>query len=344
MPLVPMRVLLDHAAENGYGVAAFNVNNMEQIQAIMTAAKETDSPVIVQASRGARSYSDDNYLRHLMIAASELHPKIPIAMHQDHGNSPATCFSAIELGFTSVMMDGSLEEDGKTPASWDYNVSVTKQVVKAAHKKGVTVEAELGCLGGIEDGHGAGLSGDDALAHLTDPEEAGRFVDETGCDALAVAIGTSHGAYKFKKKPTGKVLRMDVIREIHKRMPNCHMVMHGSSSVPKELIDLINRYGGQIPETFGVPLSDIQEGIQHGVRKINVDTDNRLAITGAIRKAFAEKPEEFDPRYYLKPARTAMAEICRARMISFGQAGHAGEVEMKSLDAMKKFYDMKVRA
>ncbi len=340
MALIPMRTLLDHAAENDYGVAAFNVNNMEQIQAIMMAANETESPVIVQASRGARSYSDDNYLRHLMIAAAELNPHIPIAMHQDHGNSPATCISAMDMDFTSVMMDGSLEEDGKTPASWDYNVQVTREVVQAAHARGVTVEAELGCLGGIEDGQGAGLSEEEAQDHLTDPEEAGQFVEETGCDALAVAIGTSHGAYKFKKKPTGKVLRMDVIREIHKRMPNCHMVMHGSSSVPKELVDIINSYGGSIPETYGVPVEDIQEGIRNGVRKINVDTDNRLAITGAIRKAFAEDGAEFDPRYYLKPARAAMAEVCKARMISFGQAGHATGVEMKTLDDLKAFYAM----
>jgi fructose-bisphosphate aldolase class II len=342
MALIPMRVLLDHAAEHGYGVAAFNVNNMEQIQAIMTAAVETESPVIVQASRGARSYSNDNYLRHLMLAAAELNPKIPIAMHQDHGNSPATCKSAIELGFTSVMMDGSLEEDGKTPATWDYNVKVTSDVVRYAHARGVTVEAELGCLGGIEDGHGAGLSGDEAMAHLTDPEEAGEFVRLTGCDALAVAIGTSHGAYKFKKKPTGKVLRMDVIREIHQRMPNCHMVMHGSSSVPKELIDMINRYGGKMPETYGVPVEDIQEGIKHGVRKINVDTDNRLAITAAIRKVFVEKPADFDPRDYLKPARAAMAEICTRRMTSFGQAGHAAGVQARSLEDMKRYYAVAV--
>ncbi|GJM20531.1 MAG: fructose-1,6-bisphosphate aldolase [Planctomycetota bacterium] len=338
MPIIPMRTLLDHAAENDYGVAAFNVNNMEQIQAIMTAASDTESPVIVQASRGARGYSNDNYLRHLMLAAAELNPNIPIAMHQDHGNSPATCKSAIELGFTSVMMDGSLEEDGKTPASWDYNVSVTKQVVEMAHARGVTVEAELGCLGGIEDGQGAGLSEEEAQNHLTDPEEAGEFVRQTGCDALAVAIGTSHGAYKFKKKPTGQVLRMDVIREIHKRMPNCHMVMHGSSSVPQELIDIINSFGGEIPETYGVPVEDIQEGIKHGVRKINVDTDNRLAMTGAVRKALAEKPEEFDLRYYLKPARAAMVEVVKARMISFGQAGHAGGVPDRSLAELKTFY------
>jgi len=338
MPLVPMRILLDHAAEHGYGVAAFNVNNMEQIQAIMMAAVETESPVIVQASRGARSYSNDNYLRHLMLAAAELNPKLPIAMHQDHGNSPATCLSAIAYGFTSVMMDGSLEEDGKTPSSWEYNVSTTREVVNAAHAKGVTVEAEIGCLGGIEDGHGAGLSGEEAMAHLTDPEEAQRFVAETGCDALAVAIGTSHGAYKFTKKPTGKVLRMDVIREIHSRLPDCHLVMHGSSSVPKELIDIINEYGGAMKETYGVPVEDIQEGIRHGVRKINVDTDNRLAITGAIRKVFATTPEKFDPRDYLKPARVAMAEVCKARMIAFGQAGYATKVELKTLEDMRKVY------
>jgi len=342
MALIPMRVMLDHAAENGYGVGAFNVNNMEQIQAIMMAAAETDSPVIVQASRGARSYSDDNYLRHLMIAASELNPAIPIAMHQDHGNSPATCISAVEMGFTSVMMDGSLEEDGKTPASWDYNVRVTKEVVDFAHARGVTVEAELGCLGGIEDGQGAGLSEEQAQDHLTDPTEAGDFVEATGCDALAVAIGTSHGAYKFKKKPTGKVLRMDVIAEIHRRMPDCHMVMHGSSSVPQELLAIINEYGGKMAETYGVPVEDIQEGIKNGVRKINVDTDNRLAITGAIRKVLQLTPEKFDPRDYLKPARIAMKEVVAARMVSFGQAGHAGGVEMKSLDDMKSYYTASV--
>ena len=338
MPLVPMRVLLDHAAENDYGVVALNVNNMEQIQAIMMAAQETESPVIVQASRGARSYSNDNYLRHLMLAAAELNPTLPMAMHLDHGNSAATCISAMDMGFTSVMMDGSLEEDGKTPASWEYNVGVTREVVQAAHARGITVEAELGCLGGIEDGQGAGLSEEEAQDHLTDPEEAGRFVSETGCDALAVAIGTSHGAYKFKKKPTGKVLRMEVIREIHQRMPNCHMVMHGSSSVPKELVDIINEYGGSMPETYGVPVEDIQEGIRHGVRKINVDTDNRLAITGAIRKAFMEDGSQFDPRYYLKPARVAMAEVCKARMVSFGQACQAAGVEAKSLDDLKAVY------
>ncbi|MBM3287063.1 MAG: fructose-bisphosphate aldolase class II [Candidatus Eisenbacteria bacterium] len=338
MPLLPMRVLLDHAAEHGYGVGAFNVNNMEQIQAIMAAAQKTESPVIIQASRGARSYSQDNYLRHLMLAAAELYPAIPVAMHQDHGTSPEVCFSAIEQGFTSCMMDGSLLEDGKSPAPYSYNVETTRKVVEYAHRRGVTVEGELGTLGGIEDGHGAGLTGDEALAHLTDPAQAEQFVAETGVDALAVAIGTSHGAYKFKQRPTGEVLKIGIIKEIHRRLPNCHMVMHGSSSVPKELIDIINRYGGQIPETYGVPVEEIQEGIRNGVRKINVDTDNRLAITGAIRKVFAEKPAEFDPRSYLKPAREAMQRVCEERMIAFGQAGHAGGIKVVSLDDMARRY------
>jgi len=342
MPLVPMRVLLDHAAANNYGVGAFNVNNMEQIQAIMMAARETDSPVIVQASRGARSYTDDAYLRHLMLAAVELNPEIPIVMHQDHGNSPATCFSAIQQGFTSVMMDGSLRADGKTPSSYEYNVEVTCKVVEVAHTLGVTVEAEIGCLGGIEDGQGAGLTGKEALAHLTDPVQAAQFVADTGCDALAVAIGTSHGAYKFTKKPTGDVLRMDVIQEIHKRLPNTHMVMHGSSSVPKHLVDLINEYGGTIPETYGVPVEEIQRGIQHGVRKVNVDTDSRLAITGAIRKVFASDTKVFDPRTYLVPARAAMAAVVKERMIAFGQAGHASEIRRTTLAEMaRRYVDMK---
>ncbi len=344
MPLVPMRILLDHAAENAYGLAAFNVNNMEQIQAIMEAAEETNSPVIIQASRGARSYSQDNYLRHLMLAAAELHPNIPVAMHQDHGNSPETCQSAIDNGFTSVMMDGSLEADGKTPADFAYNVNVTRTVVESAHKQGVSVEGELGCLGSLEtgmgdkeDGHGAeGVLTHDQL--LTDPEEAEQFVSETGVDALAVAIGTSHGAYKFTKEPTGEVLAMDRIEEIHKRLPNCHLVMHGSSSVPKELQDIINAYGGSLNPTWGVPVEEIQKGIKSGVRKINVDTDNRLAMTGAIRKVLAESPEKFDPRDYLKPARAAMAEVCKARMISFGQAGHADKIKIVTLDEMASRY------
>ncbi len=338
MALIPMRVLLDHAAENGYGVGAFNVNNMEQIQAIMTAARETSSPVIIQASRGARLYSDDAYLRHLMLAAAELNPDIPVAMHQDHGNSPETCLSAIEQGFTSVMMDGSLQADGKTPSSYEYNVDVTRKVVEAAHAVGVTVEAEIGCLGGIEDGHGAGLTGEEAAEHLTDPEQAEQFVADTGADALAVAIGTSHGAYKFTSEPTGEVLRMDIIAEIHRRLPNTHLVMHGSSSVPKELIDIINRYGGDMKPTWGVPVKEIQEGIQNGVRKINVDTDNRLAITGAIRKVFAEDPAQFDPRKYLDPARKAMSEVVKKRMIAFGQAGWADKIPKITLDEMKSRY------
>jgi fructose-bisphosphate aldolase class II len=337
MPLVPLRKVLDHAAENNYGVAAFNVNNMEQIQAIMEAAKETDSPVIVQASRGARSYSQDAYLRHLMLAAAELYPQIPTVMHQDHGNSPATCLSAIENGFTSVMMDGSLKEDGKTPADYEYNVKVTSEVVKLAHAKGVSVEGELGCLGSLEHGEGEQEDGHGAVGKLTrdqlltDPDEAADFVAKTGVDALAVAIGTSHGAYKFTKKPTGEVLAMDRIEAIHKKLPNCHLVMHGSSSVPQELQDELNKYGGQMKQTWGVPVEEIQRGIKHGVRKINVDTDCRIAITAAIRKVLQETPEKFDPRDYLKPAREAMKKVCVARMVSFGQAGNASKMRAAGL-------------
>lgn len=338
MALVPLRVVLDHAAENNYGVAAFNVNNMEQIQSIMEAAEETDSPVIIQASRGARSYSQDNYLRHLMIAATELYPHIPIVMHQDHGNSPETCLSAIENGFTSVMMDGSLREDGKTPADYDYNVRVTAEVVRAAHARGVSVEGELGCLGSLESGEGEQEDGHGAVGELThdqlltDPDEAKRFVEETGVDALAVAIGTSHGAYKFSKKPTGEVLAMSRIEEIHAMLPNTHLVMHGSSSVPQELQDIINKYGGKMKQTYGVPVEEIQRGIKSGVRKINVDTDCRMAITGAIRKVLSEDPGAFDPRAYLKPARTAMKDVCVARMTSFGQAGNGAKLR-KSIGA-----------
>jgi fructose-bisphosphate aldolase class II len=344
MPLVPLRLLLDHAAENDYGLAAFNVNNMEQIQAIMEAARETESPVIVQASRGARSYSQDNYLRHLMLAAAELYPQIPMVMHQDHGNSPATCKSAIENGFTSVMMDGSLKEDGKTPADFDYNVRVTREVAEMAHAMGVSVEGELGCLGSLESGQGEQEDSHGAvgvLSHeqlLTDPDEAERFVAETGVDALAVAIGTSHGAYKFTKKPTGEVLAMYRIEEIHRRLPNCHLVMHGSSSVPQELQDMINKYGGKLNQTWGVPVEEIQRGIKHGVRKINVDTDNRLAITAAIRKVFAETPEKFDPRDYLKPARDAMKKVCIDRMVAFGQAGQAPTIKPVSVEEFASYY------
>jgi fructose-bisphosphate aldolase class II len=336
-----MRQLLDEATKGGYGVGAFNVNNMEQIQAIMEAARETKSPVIIQASRGARSYTNDRFLYHLMLAAAELYPEIPMSLHQDHGNSPATCKSAVDMGFTSVMMDGSLMEDGKTPTTFEYNVRVTREVVEMGHEKGVAVEGELGTLGGVEDGHGAGV---DALAHLTDPNQAVEFVERTGIDALAVAIGTSHGAYKFSKKPTGQTLVMDRIIEIHNKLPNTHLVMHGSSSVPQELQDIINKYGGKIKQTYGVPVEEIQLGIKNGVRKINVDTDSRLAITGAIRKVFWEKPEEFDPRSYLKPAREAMKEVVKARMMAFGQAGHAGDYTPIPLSEMAARYRQAAKA
>ena len=344
MSLIPLRALLDHAAENNYGVAAFNVNNMEQIQSIMEAAHKTDSPVIIQASRGARSYSQDAYLKHLIFAASELYPHIPIVMHQDHGNSAATCYSAMKNGFTSVMMDGSLKEDAKTPADFAYNVAVTKRVVEVAHAIGVSVEGELGCLGSLETGKGEKEDGhgfEGTLDHsqlLTDPNEAEDFVRQTNVDALAIAIGTSHGAYKFSRKPDGKILAMQRVAEIHKRLPNTHLVMHGSSSVPQDLQDEVNKYGGQIKQTWGVPVSEIQEGIRHGVRKINVDTDNRLAITGAIRKILQEKPSEFDPRAYMKPARDAMQKVCAARMTEFGQAGNAQKIRQINLEEMAKKY------
>jgi fructose-bisphosphate aldolase class II len=330
-----MRQLLDEAAKGGYGVGAFNVNNMEQIQAIMEAARETQSPVIIQASRGARAYSQDKFLYHLMLAAAELYPEIPLVMHLDHGNSVETCKSAIDLGFTSVMMDGSLLADGKTPSTFEQNVEVTRQVVELAHQKGVTVEGEIGVLGGIEDGHGAGGSG---LDHVTNPDQAVEFVAKTGVDALALAIGTSHGAYKFSSKPDGSVLKMDVLIEIHKRLPGVHLVMHGSSSVPKYLQDVINQYGGKLKPTWGVPVEEIQLGIRNGVRKINVDTDNRLAITGAIRKVFVESPEKFDPRDYMKPAREAMKKVVAQRMTQFGQAGHASDYAPISIEEMKKRY------
>ena len=335
MPLVSMRQLLDEAAKGGYGVGAFNVNNMEQIQAIMAAATATNSPVIIQASRGARQYSQDNYLYHLMLAAAELNPGIPIAMHQDHGNSFETCKSAIELGFTSVMMDGSLKTDGKTPTSFEENVEVTRRVVEFAHERGVTVEGEIGVLGGIEDGHGAGGSG---LEHVTDPDQAVEFAARTGVDALAIAIGTSHGAYKFSKKPDGSVLKMNLLIEIHNRLPRTHLVMHGSSSVPKDLQDIVNQYGGHLKETWGVPVEEIQLGIKNGVRKINVDTDNRLAMTGAIRKVLWETPEKFDPRDYNGAARAAMQKVVAERMTQFGQAGHAGDYTPKTIEEMREGY------
>jgi fructose-bisphosphate aldolase, class II len=335
MPLVSMRQLLDEAAKGGYGVGAFNVNDMEQIQAIMEAAKQTQSPVIIQANRGARAFAQDRYLFHLILAASELYPDIPIAMHQDHGNSFETCKSAIELGFTSVMMDGSLKEDGKTPSTFEENVEVTRKVVEFAHPRGVTVEGEIGVLGGIEDGHGAGGTG---LEHVTDPDQAVEFAERTGVDALAIAIGTSHGAYKFTKKPDGSVLKMDILIEIHKRLPHTHLVMHGSSSVPKDLQDIINQYGGKLKQTWGVPVEEIQLGIKNGVRKVNVDTDNRLAITGAIRKVLWTEPEKFDPRDYMKPARDAMKKVVAERMTQFGQAGHAGDYKPIAITEIAKGY------
>lgn len=344
MPLIPMRPLLDFAAANNFGLAALNVNNMEQIQAIMQAARATNSPVIIQASRGARKYTDDAFLRHLMLAAVELYPEIPTVMHQDHGNSPETCISAIKQGFTSVMMDGSLEEDSKTPSSYEYNVAVTRYVVDVAHRVGVSVEGELGVLGSLEklsgdkeDGQGA--EGKLTLQQLlTDPDQAVDFVQRTGVDALAVAIGTSHGAYKFSKKPTSSVLVIERILEIHKRIPSCHIVMHGSSSVPKNLLDVINQYGGKMPETYGVPIEEIQKGIQAGVRKVNVDTDNRLAMTGAIRKVLTERPAEFDLRAYMSEARSAMQKVCEERMRAFGQAGFATKVPFITLEQMAKEY------
>ena len=335
MPLVSMRQLLDEAAKGGYGVGAFNVNDMEQIQAIMEAAKETNSPVIIQASRGARQFAQDRYLFHLILAAAELNPEIPIAMHQDHGNSFETCKSAIALGYTSVMMDGSLLEDGKTPSTFDQNVDVTRRVVDYAHERGVTVEGEIGVLGGIEDCHGAGGTG---LEHVTDPDQAVEFAERTGVDALAIAIGTSHGAYKFSKKPDGSVLKMDLLIKIHGRLPHTHLVMHGSSSVPKDLQDIINEYGGKLKPTWGVPVEEIQLGIRNGVRKVNVDTDNRLAMTGAIRKVLWTQPEKFDPRDYMKPAREAMANVVAQRMTQFGQAGHAGDYTPIPITEMAKGY------
>jgi fructose-bisphosphate aldolase class II len=332
MPLATLRQVLDEAAKGGYGVGAFNVNNMEQLQGIVDAAVETNSPVIVQASRGAINYAGPNYLRHLIIAASESAPEIPIVLHLDHGDKPETCYYAIELGFTSVMMDGSLLADGKTPADYDYNVRVTREVVEAAHAKGVSVEGELGTLGGIEDGHGSGE------VHLTDPDQAVDFVNQTGVDALAVAIGTSHGAYKFTKKPDGEVLAMHLIEEIHTKLPSTHLVMHGSSSVPASLVDRINAAGGKLEATFGVPVEEIQQGIRHGVRKVNVDTDGRLAMTAALRESLNAHPSEFDPRAFFKPAREGMKEVVAQRMNDFGAAGHAGDYTVISLAEMAERY------
>jgi len=344
MAIASLRQLLDHAAEHGYGLPAFNINNMEQMLAIMAAAKKTDSPVILQASRGARAYANDLVLKHLIQAAAEMYPDIPICMHQDHGNSPETCLSAVANGFSSVMMDGSLKEDAKTPGDWDYNVGVTGKVSEMAHMVGVSVEGELGVLGSLETGMGDKEDGhgfDGKLDHsqlLTDPDQAVDFVRQTKVDALAVAMGTSHGAYKFSRKPTGDILAMNVIKEIHRRLPSTHLVMHGSSSVPQELQDIINEYGGEMPQTFGVPIEEIQEGIKHGVRKINIDTDCRMAITGQIRKVLTEKKAEFDPRAYLKPAIAAMQKICEQRYEQFGAAGKASKIKALPLSEMAKRY------
>jgi len=344
MPLVSMRQLLDHAAENSYGLPAFNVNNLEQVQAIMEAAAQTDSPVIMQASAGARKYAGEAFLRHLIDAAVEAYPNIPVVMHQDHGQSPAVCMAAMRSGFSSVMMDGSLMEDGKTPSSYDYNVDVSRKVVEMAHSIGVTVEAELGCLGSLETGQAGeedGIGAEGTLDHsqlLTDPDQAADFVARTDCDALAIAIGTSHGAYKFTRKPTGDILAIDRIKAIHERIPNTHLVMHGSSSVPQELLEIIRQYGGDMKETYGVPVEEIVQGIKYGVRKINIDTDIRLAMTGAIRKFMAENPSKFDPREFNKPAREAAKQVCIARYEAFGCAGMASRIKPVSLEKIASQY------
>ena len=345
MALIFLRQLLDHVAEHGYGVPAFNVNNLEQMRAMMEAADETDSPVIVQASAGARKYAGAPFLRHLILAAIEEWPHIPVCMHQDHGTSPSVCQRSIQLGFSSVMMDGSLKEDGKTPATYDYNVDVTRRTVEMAHACGVSVEGELGCLGSLESGMAGeedGIGAEGKLDHsqlLTDPNEAADFVSKTKVDALAIAIGISHGAYKFTRPPTGDILAIGRIKEIHARIPNVHLVMHGSSSVPQEWLKIINSYGGDMGETYGVPVEEIVEGIKHGVRKVNIDTDLRMASTGAVRKFLAENKKEFDPRKFLIASTKAMKDICKARYQAFGTAGNASRINVISLDAMVKRYD-----
>ncbi|CAK0742490.1 Fructose-bisphosphate aldolase [Gammaproteobacteria bacterium] len=344
MALISLRQMLDHAAEHGYGVPAFNVNNMEQMHAIMQAADETDSPVIVQASAGARSYAGAPFLRHLIEAAIEQWPHIPVCMHQDHGSSPGVCFRSIQLGFSSVMMDGSLMEDMKTPSNYDYNVRVTRAVVDLSHACGVSVEGELGCLGSLETGTAGkedGVGAEGKLDHsqlLTDPEEAARFVRDTKVDALAIAIGTSHGAYKFTRPPTGDILAIQRIKDIHARIPDTHLVMHGSSSVPQDWLRIINNYGGDMGQTYGVPVEEIQEGIKHGVRKVNIDTDLRMSSTGAIRKFLAENPKEFDPRKYLKASTKAMKDICKLRYEAFGTNGQASKIKPVVLEIMTKQY------
>ena len=344
MPLVSMRQLLDHAAEHSYGLPAFNVNNLEQVQAIMEAASECDSPVIMQASAGARKYAGEAFLRHLIDAAVEAYPDIPVVMHQDHGQSPAICMGAIRSGFSSVMMDGSLLEDGKTPSSYDYNVAVTREVVKFSHAIGVSVEGELGCLGSLETGQAGeedGIGAEGTLDHsqmLTDPDQAADFVKQTDCDALAIAIGTSHGAYKFSRKPTGDILAIGRVKEIHARIPNPHLEMHGSSSVPQDLLDIINQFGGQMKQTYGVPVKEIQEAIKHGVRKINIDTDIRMAMTGAVRKFQAENPDKFDMREWMKPAREAAKAVCKQRYVEFGCEGQGAKIKGVPLSVMAERY------
>jgi fructose-bisphosphate aldolase class II len=344
MALISLRQLLDHAAENNYGVPAFNVNNLEQIQAIMEAASACDAPVILQASAGARQYAGEPYLRHMVLAAVESHPEIPVVLHQDHGSSPAVCQQSIRSGFTSVMMDGSLREDAKTPADYDYNVRVTRQVCDFAHAVGVSVEGELGCLGSLETGEAGeedGVGAVGKLTHdmlLTDPDEAEAFVKATGVDALAIAIGTSHGAYKFTREPTGDILAIDRIRAIHERIPDTHLVMHGSSSVPQEWLAIIREYGGEIEETYGVPVEEICRGIKYGVRKVNIDTDIRLAMSGAMRKHLSERKNDFDPRKALAAAKNAAAGICRARFEAFGCAGQASKIKPVSLESIAARY------
>ncbi|MDO9338498.1 MAG: class II fructose-bisphosphate aldolase [Caulobacter sp.] len=344
MARITLRQLLDHAAEHDYGLPAFNINNMEQGLAIMEAADAVDAPVIIQASRGARTYANDIMLARLIDALVEIYPHIPVCMHQDHGNGPATCATAIQYGFTSVMMDGSLEEDAKTPASYEYNVEVTRRVVEMAHSCGVSVEGELGVLGSLETGMGEAEDGHgfegklDHAALLTDPDQAVDFVKKTQVDALAIAMGTSHGAYKFSRQPDGAVLAMNVIEEIHRRLPNTHLVMHGSSSVPQELLAIIRQYGGNMKETYGVPVEEIQEAIKHGVRKINIDTDIRLAMTAAVRKFLAENPEKFDAREWLKPAREAAKAICKQRYIEFGCEGQGPKIKGDTLQVVAAKY------
>ena len=344
MALISLRQLLDHAAEHGYGLPAFNVNNMEQVKAIMEAADAVNSPVILQGSAGARSYAGEAFLRHLILAANEAYPHIPVCMHQDHGTSPEVCLRSIQSGFSSVMMDGSLMTDGKTPSSYEYNVDVTRRTVEMAHAGGVSVEGELGCLGSLETGmageeDGIGAEGKlDMDQLLTDPNEAADFVKKTGVDALAIAIGTSHGAYKFTQEPTGKILRIDRVKEIHERIPSVHLVMHGSSAVPQDWLKIINDFGGDMAQTYGVPVDEVVEGIKSGVRKVNIDTDLRMASTGSVRRHLHDNPANFDPRKFLAEATKGMTDICKNRYEAFGSSGQAGKIKVQSLEVMFEKY------